>query len=158
MKRYRIGWSLIEVVIAVAILVTVSIPLIRLLTGNIASTTKVGNYAKASALLAKFVEEVKHVPFSKYQEKYAELQDGKSKPVPEDFYQDTTASVNTLKEDKEFWFEASMKASKNDFQQLVEVAINVEIFWKERGNRNQESEPTRSLRDFVLIFNSETKF
>jgi len=63
-----------------------------------------------------------------------------------------------MKADKEFWLEATMQASKNDFGQLVEISFKAEIFWRERGNRDATSEPERSLRDFALIFNPETRF
>lgn len=157
MKRSR-GWSLVEVLIAVAIIVIAFIPLIRLVSSNAVSTVKVGNYAKASGLLTKFLEEVKHVPFSRYQKNYEQLQGGEPVAVPVEFYPDTLESIKEMKEDKEFWLEATMQASKNDFGQLVEISFKAEIFWRERGNRDATSEPERSLRDFALIFNPETRF
>ena len=62
------GWSLVEVMIAVAVIVIAFIPVVNLVSSNAVSTVKVGNYAKAAGLLSKFMEEVKHVPIKKYQE------------------------------------------------------------------------------------------
>ena len=157
MKSSR-GWSLLEVLIAVAIIVIAFIPLINLVSSSAVSTVKVGNYAKASGLLTKFLEEVKHVPFSRYQKNYDQLKGGEPVAVPVEFYPDTLASIEEMKKDKEFWLEATMQAPKNDFDQLVEISFKAEIFWRERGNRDATSEPERSLRDFALIFNPETRF
>ena len=157
MKSSR-GWSLLEVLIAVAIIVIAFIPLINLVSSSAVSTVKVGNYAKASGLLTKFLEEVKHVPFSRYQKNYDQLKGGEPVAVPVEFYPDTLASIEEMKKDKEFWLEATMQASKNDFDQLVEISFKAEIFWRERGNRDATSEPERNLRDFALIFNPETRF
>ncbi|PKL46503.1 MAG: hypothetical protein CVV42_16170 [Candidatus Riflebacteria bacterium HGW-Riflebacteria-2] len=157
MKRSS-GWSLLEVLIAVAIIVIAFIPLVNLVSSNAVSTVKVGNYAKASGLLTKFLEEVKHVPFSRYQKNYDQLKGGEPVAVPVEFYADTLASIEEMKNDKEFWLEATMQASKNDFGQLVEISFKAEIFWRERGTRSDTSEPERSLRDFALIFNPETRF
>jgi len=157
MKRSR-GWSLLEVLVAVAIIVIAFIPLVNMVSSNAVSTVKVGNYAKASGLLTKLLEEVKHVPFSRYQQNYDQLQGGEPVAVPVEFYPDTLASIEEMKADKEFWLEATMQASKNDFGQLVEISFKAEIFWRERGNRDATSEPERSLRDFALIFNPETRF
>ena len=86
------------------------------------------------------------------------MQGGEPVAVPVEFYPDTIASIEEMKQDKEFWIEATMKAAKNDFGQLVEIAFKAEVFWRERGNRSETSEPERSLRDFALIFNPETRF
>jgi type II secretory pathway pseudopilin PulG len=152
------GWSLLEVLVAVAVIVIAFIPLVNMVSSNAVTTVKVGNYAKASGLLTKFLEEVKHVRFTRYQQNYEQLQGGEAVAVPVEFYPDTLASIEELKKDKEFWIEATMKASKNDFDQLVEIAFKAEIFWRERGTRNDTSEPQRSLRDFALIFNPEARF
>lgn len=62
MINKRFGVTLLEVVIAAAILAIAFIPIVNLLSSSATTTVKVGNYAKASDLLAKFMEEVKHVP------------------------------------------------------------------------------------------------
>lgn len=150
--------TLVEILIAVGIIVIAFIPVVNLVSSNAVSTVKVGNYAKASALMTKFLEEVKHTPFSEFQKDYETLRSGDSIQVPEKYYPDTLASLNELKRDKEFWIEASMKAATNDFNQLIEIAFNAEIFWKERGDKNQENEPTRSVRDYALVFNPEARY
>lgn len=134
------------------------IPVIRLVSSNAVNTVKVGNYSKASGLLTKFIEEVKHVPFKRYQEECPELMNGESVKVPEKFYADTIASINELKKDKEFWLEAQMKASKNDFGQLVEIAFTCEIRWHERGDKSATNQEERYLRDYAIIFNPESRF
>lgn len=154
----RGAFTFIEVLVAIAIIVVAFIPLVNMVSSNAVTTVKVGNYAKASGLMTKFLEEVKHVPFSAYNELFDSLKGGESIPVAEKFYPDTLASIETLKKDKEFWIEASMKASVNAYNQLVEIAFTAEIFWHERGDKSQENQPKRSLRDFALIFNPETRF
>lgn len=157
MKAIR-GFTLVEVMVAVAVIVVAFIPLVNMVSSNAVSTVKVGNYAKASGLLTKFLEEVKHVPFSRYQKNYDQLKSGEAVEVPVEFYPDTIVSIEEMQKDKEFWLEASMQASKNDFAQLVEISFKATIFWRERGKRSETSEPERSLRDFALIFNPETRF
>jgi len=152
------AFTLVEILIAVAIIVVAFIPVVNLVSSNAVSTVKVGNYAKASALMTKFLEEVKHVPFSEYHKDYDTLRSGNSIQVPEKYYPDTLASLNELKQDKEFWIEATMKASANDFDQLIEIAFNAEIFWKERGDKAQENEPNRSVKDYALVFNPEARY
>lgn len=154
----KAGFTLVEVLIAVAVIVIAFIPIVNLVSSNAVSTVKVGNYAKASGLMTKFLEEVKHIPFSVYQEQYAELQPGTPVAVPVKYYPDTLASLEELKKDKEFWIEATMKASVNDFSQLVEIAFSAEIFWHERGDKSQANEAKRSLKDFALIFNPEARY
>ncbi len=152
------GMSLLEVLIAVGIIAVAFIPLTRLISSNAVSTVKVGNYAKASELMTKFLEEVKHTPFTKYHEDFDALKPGEKISVPEKFYPDTLDSLKELKKEKEFWIEAQMKATANEFDQLVELAFTAEIFWRERGDRSQENEPVRSLKDFALLFNPETRY
>jgi Tfp pilus assembly protein PilV len=64
MSRARRGITLVEVLIAVGIIVVAFIPLVNLVSSSAVTTVKVGNYAKAAALMAKFLEEVKHIPFA----------------------------------------------------------------------------------------------
>jgi hypothetical protein len=104
------------------------------------------------------MEEVKHVPFSKYTEECPELMNGEEIPVPETFYPDTGESLKELKDDKEFWLETSMKASKNDFGQLVEIAFTCEIKWRERGDKSATEQAERNLRDYAIIFNPEARY
>lgn len=154
------GWSLVEVLIAVGIIVIAFIPVIRLVSSNAVTTVKVGNYSKAAGLLTKFMEEVKHVPFTRYQEECPELINEAPIKIPEKFYPDTLASLEEFKKekDKEFWLETSMKAAKNEFGQLVEIAFSCEIKWHERGDKSTATEPERNLRDYALIFNPETRY
>ncbi len=152
------GWSLIEILVAIAVVAIAFVPLVNLVSFNAVSTVKVGNYAKASNVLSKFMEEVKHLPIRKFQEDAPELMSGNEITVPEKFYPDTLASLAEMKKEKEFWLKASMKAVKNDFGQLVEVAVTAEVQWRERGGKEAAGEPLRNLRDFALIFNPETKF
>lgn len=154
----RFGVTLIEVVIAAAILALAFIPIVNLISSSATTTVKVGNYAKASDLLAKFMEEVKHVPMKVYEEKIPQLLAGEEATIPEEFYQDTLKSFTELKkEDKEFWLENKIKAEVNNYKQIVELGISAQITWKEKGNKEATSQPDRSLRDYALIFNSEAK-
>lgn len=152
------GLTLVEVLVAVAVIVIAFIPIVNLVSSNAVSTVKVGNYAKASGLMTKFLEEVKHIPFPVYQEQYEELQAGTPVAVPVKYYPDTLASIEEMKKDKEFWIEATMKASKNEYSQLVEIAFIVELYWHDRGDKSQTNEAKRSLKDYALIFNPEAKY
>lgn len=154
----KFGWTLVEVLVAVGIIALAFLPIINLVSSDAVTTVKVGNYAKASALLTKMIEEVKHVPFSRYQKECSELFNEEPVTIPEKFYPDTLASIETLKKDKEFWLKGSMKASKNQFEQLVEISFTAEIFWHERGDKTATDQPERQLRDYALIFNPETRF
>jgi Tfp pilus assembly protein PilV len=151
------GWSLVEILIAVGVIVIAFLPLVNLISSNAVSTAKIGNYSKASGLLTKFMEEVKHVPFSRYIEECPELGEEPVK-IPDKFYPDTIASLEELKKDKEFWLENSMKASRNSFGQLVEISFTCEIRWHEKGDKSVTNQEVRKLRDFALIFNPETRY
>jgi Tfp pilus assembly protein PilV len=152
------GWSLVEILVAVGVIVIAFLPLINLISTNAVSTAKIGNYSKASGLLTKFMEEVKHVPFSRYQEECPALGDGNPIKIPEKFYPDTKASLEELKKDKEFWIDNSMKASKNEFGQLVEIAFTCEIKWHDKGQKDASGQEERILRDYAIIFNPETRY
>lgn len=152
------GWSLVEILVAVGVIVIAFLPLINLISTNAVSTAKIGNYSKASGLLTKFMEEVKHVPFSRYQEECPGLGDGNPIKIPEKFYPDTKASLEELKKDKEFWIDNSMKASKNEFGQLVEIAFTCEIKWHDKGQKDATGQEERILRDYAIIFNPETRY
>lgn len=152
------GWSLVEILIAVGVIVVAFIPLVSMISTNAVSTAKVGNYSKASGLLTKFMEEVKHVPFTRYQEECPELGEETPIVIPTKFYPDTLASLEELKVDKEFWLENSMKAAKNEFGQLVEIAITCEIKWHDKGNKEAGGQEERFLRDYAIIFNPETRY
>lgn len=152
------GLTMVEVLVAIAIIVIAFVPLVNLISSNAVTTVKVGNYAKASGLLTKFMEEVKHIPIKKFQEDAPDIMNGNPIDVPVAFYPDTIASLEEMKKEKEFWLKASMKAAKNEVGQLVEIAISAEVLWHERGDKTAANEPVRNLRDFALIFNNETRF
>ncbi|MEW6709067.1 MAG: hypothetical protein AB1403_04525 [Candidatus Riflebacteria bacterium] len=154
----RKGWSLVEVLIAAGVIVIAFIPLVNLVSTNAVSTAKMGYYSMASGVLTKFMEEVKHVPFSRYQTECPELSGGTPIKVPEKFFPDTIASLNELKKDKEFWLEHSMKAAKNEYGQLVEIAFTCEIRWHEKGDKSATGQEERKLRDYALIFNPESRY
>jgi len=152
------GLTMVEVLVAIAIIVIAFIPLVNLISSNAVTTVKVGNYARASGVLTKFMEELKHIPIKKFQEDAPDIMSGNPIDVPVAFYPDTVASLEELKKEKEFWLKASMKAAKNEAGQLVEIAISAEVLWHERGDKTASNEPVRNLRDFALIFNIETRF
>ena len=62
------GLTMVEVLVAIAIIVIAFIPLVNLISSNAVTTVKVGNYARASGVLTKFMEELKHIPIKKFQE------------------------------------------------------------------------------------------
>lgn len=156
--RQKLGVTLIEIVVAAAILALAFIPIVNLISKSAVSTVKVGNYAKASDLLSKFMEEVTYHPMALYEEKLPQLLEGGEVVITDEFYTQTSKSIEDLaKEDKEFWIEAKAKAETNKYKQIVELGIYAQISWHERGQKDATGEAERSLRDYSLIFNSEAR-
>lgn len=152
------GITLVEIVVAAAILALAFIPVVNLISRSATSTVKVGNYAKASDLLAKLMEELTYHPMGLYEEKLPKLLDGSEVQIGEEFYSQTVKNLQELaKDDKEFWVEAKAKAETNKHKQIVELGIYAQISWNERGQKTATGEPERSLRDYSLIFNSEAR-
>ncbi|RCK79035.1 MAG: hypothetical protein OZSIB_0377 [Candidatus Ozemobacter sibiricus] len=154
------GFTLVEIMVAVAIVAIAFIPILGLITTDYTLATKTVNQSKGGALVSKLIEEVKHVPFATYQKECPELLQEKPLPIPEKYYPETSASLLALKQaaDREYWLEATMQGAKNEAGQLVEIYFQAEIRWRDRGGRETTTQEERRLRAAALIFNPETKF
>jgi hypothetical protein len=160
MKRCKPGVTLLEIVIAAFILAVALIPILRMVDFGAVSTAKVGHYAKATRLAQELIEECKHVPFKVYQRHYADLASGDSFTVHPQFYKETAKSIEsffTENEDtmKDYGCEANLKARKNELEQIVEVWFEVEIFWRDKGRKENENSGRRVVRAGNAYYNAE---
>lgn len=143
--KNRKASSLIEVVIAILILACAFFPILRVVDYGSVSTAKIGNYAKATRLAQELIEECKHVPFSQWKKFHVP-----ENPEPnlvidfdtinEDFYKGTKKSIDeffnseeTKDKIKEFTCEAKAKIFLNEYKQIYEIWIQVEISWYDMG-------------------------
>ncbi len=154
------GATLLEIVIAAFILAVAFIPILRLVDFGSTSTAKVGHYAKATRLAQELIEECKHVPFKVYQKHYSDLASGNSFDVHPQFYKETAKSIESFfKENidamKDYGCTATLKAKKNDLDQIVEVWFEVEIFWRDKGTKEDERFGRRVVRAGNAYYNSE---
>jgi len=160
MKNARHGVTLLEIVIAAFILAVAFIPILRLVDFGSASTAKVGHYAKATRLAQELIEECKHVPFNVYQKHYSDLASGNTFDVHPQFYKETAKSIESFFAEnidsiKDYGCSATLKAKKNDLDQIVEVWFEVEIFWRDKGKKEDERFGRRVVRAGNAYFNSE---
>lgn len=154
------GVTLLEIVIAAMILGIAFIPILRMVDFGSVSTTKVGHYAKATRLAQELIEECKHVPFKVYQKQYADLGSGESFDVHPQFYKETAKSIEAFFEEnqdsmKDYGCIATLKAKKNALEQIIEVWFEVEIFWRDKGQKDDERFGRRIVRAGNAYFNSE---
>lgn len=154
------GITLLEIVIAASVLALAFIPILRVVDFGAVSTSKLGHYAKATKLVQELIEECKHVPFKVYQRHYQDLASGNTFDVHPQFYKETGKSIEAFFEEnkdfmKDYGCEAHLKAKKNDLEQIVEVWFEVEIFWRELGNKDNDKAPLRSVRCANAYYNSE---
>ncbi|GAB4269716.1 MAG: hypothetical protein Kow0029_05920 [Candidatus Rifleibacteriota bacterium] len=159
MKR-KSGVSLLEIVISAFILAVALIPILRLVDFGSVSTAKVGHYAKATRLAQELIEECKHVPFKVYQKHYADLASGESFTVHPQFYKETAKSIEAFFEEnkdtmKDYGCNANLKAKKNDLDQISEVWFEVEIFWRDKGKKEDERFGRRIVRAGNAYYNAE---
>ncbi|MDD3148560.1 MAG: hypothetical protein PHD82_14800 [Candidatus Riflebacteria bacterium] len=159
-RPQKYGATLIEIVIAAFILAVAFIPILRLVDFGSVSTAKTGHYAKATRLAQELVEECKHVPFKVYQKHYSDLASGNSFDVHPQFYKETAKSIETFFTEnkdslKDYGCTATLKAKKNDLDQIVEVWFEVEIFWRDKGKKEDERFGRRVVRAGNSYYNSE---
>lgn len=156
----RFGVTLLEIVISALIMAVAFIPILRLVNFGGTSTQKVGHYAKATRLAQEMIEECKHVPFKVYQRHYADLASGGSFAVNPQFYKETAKSIEAFFEEnndtmKDYGCNANLKAKKNDLEQIVEVWFEVEIFWRDKGSKDNENLSKRVVRAGNAYYNAE---
>ncbi len=159
-SRKRTGVTLLEIVIAAFVLAIAFIPILRLVDFGAVSTSKLGHHAKATKLVQELIEECKHVPFKVYQRHYQDLASGNTFDVHPQFYKETGKSIEAFFEEnkdfmKDYGCKAFLKAKKNDLEQIVEVWFEVEIFWRDRGGKDNEDSPLRAVRCGNAYYNSE---
>jgi hypothetical protein len=154
------GLSLLEIVISAFIIAVAFIPIIRTVDYGATSTAKIGHYAKATRLAQELIEECKHVPFKVYQRHYTDLTTGESFTVHPQFYKETSKSIETFFEEnsdtmKDYGCEANLTVRKNDLDQIIEVWFEVEIFWRDKGTKDDERFGRRVVRAANAYYNSE---
>jgi prepilin-type N-terminal cleavage/methylation domain-containing protein len=154
------GVTLLEILIAAFILAIAFIPILRTVDYGTTSTAKVGHYAKATRLAQELIEECKHVPFKVYQKHYSDLASGDSFTVHPQFYKETSKSIEAFFEEnsdtmKDYGCEANLTARKNDLDQITEVWFEVEIFWRDKGTKDDERFGRRVVRAGNAYYNAE---
>lgn len=137
--------TLIEVVIAILILACAFFPILRVVDYGSVSTAKIGNYAKATRLAQELIEECKHVPFSLWKKFHVPENPEPNQiidfdTINEDFYKGTKESIKAFAEEektkdkiKEFKCEAKAKLFLNEYKQIYEIWLEVEISWYDMG-------------------------
>lgn len=158
--RRKYGVTLLEIVIAAFILAIAFIPILRVVDFGATSTAKIGHYAKATRLAQELIEECKHVPFKVYQREYEELASGESFTVHPQYYKETNKSIEAFFEEnkdtmKDYGCIANLKAKKNKLEQITEVWFEVEIFWRDKGSKDDETFGRRLVRAGNAYYNAE---
>lgn len=160
LSHRKYGATLLEIVIAAFILAIAFIPILRLVDFGSVSTAKTGHYAKATRLAQELIEECKHVPFKVYQKNYNDLASGNTFDIHPQFYKETAKSIESFFTEnidslKDYGCTATLKAKKNDLDQIVEVWFEVEIFWRDKGLKEDERAGRRVVRAGNAYYNSE---
>ncbi|MBI3038298.1 hypothetical protein HYY75_04480 [bacterium] len=123
------GVTLLEIVIASAIIVIAFIPIMTLISTGSKSTAKSGNLSKATRLVQELIEECRHVSFKEYPLKSIdEFRDLNKKSL------------------KDFLFSANLRFCKNDLKQIKEVWLEAEIQWRDIGRTDGENTANNELR------------
>lgn len=146
--------------ISVFILAIAFIPILRLVDFSAVSTARVGNIARASRLAQQLIEECKHVPFRVYQEHYTDLDEGDDFSIHPQFYQETAASIEDFFTDnrdsfRNYGVNANLRVRKNDLDDIVEVWFEVEIYWRQLGDKDDDSLSKSLVRASNAYYNSE---
>jgi len=158
--RLRSGISLLEVVICALIMAVAFIPVLRLVSVGSTYTVNIGNNARAARLTQQLIEECKHVPFQVYQQTYAGLENGGKFIISEHFYQDTNKSIEQFWQDnkdafRQYGLDANLRAIVNDFQQIVEIWFEVEIFWEDIAGGDGDGPGRRIVKAGGAYYNPE---
>lgn len=158
----RLGFTFLEVIIAAVILALAFFPIMRVVDFGGVSTVKINNSSKAARLAQELIEECKHVPFRVYQTNpnYAGLADGASFDIQPDYYQKTRKSIEEFRDAnkqslKDFAYLAKLKIKKNGVNQIKEIWFEVEISWREKGKKDDTTQPLRKVRAGNAAYNAE---
>jgi len=147
------GLSMLEIVIAAAIVAIAFIPLLSTLQYGNKATVKINNFGKAAKLAQGLIEECKHIPFSLYKQDYLALGKDEWFDVNPLYYPKTTDSIAAFKTElKSLKWDADLKIVK-DGEQIREVWIKVHASWEE-GDGTTKLKP-RELRLANAIRNTD---
>lgn len=162
--RGRRGITLLEILIAAAIMAVAFIPLTRLVGFGTTSQTKTSNLSRATRLAQELIEECKHVPVSTYGEvatyKAAPALPAQKMDIMEDLYPKTKASIaefvaQNAKSIKDFKVTAQLQLVKTGLNQIKEIWFFVEIEWVDKGTIDQGNPTRRMVRAGNALFNPE---
>lgn len=128
------GVTLMEILIGVFIIAIAFIPILSAVQFGNRSTVKINNYSKATKLAQGLIEECKHVPIKKYQDKVKATTDGSLTAVDKEFFPQSSKEFLDFGQSlKEFAYVAQMKVLRHpdDKEKIREIWIQVEVNWKE---------------------------
>jgi len=139
------GLTLIEILIAVAIITMAFFPIMSTVQFGNKSTVKINNYSKATHIAQGLIEECKHVPVKIYQETptYKDLLEGNWELVSEDFYPKSKKEFEAFQSEiKSLTYKPELKIIRNpeNNDQIKEIWIRVQITWKE-GDGTTDQKP-----------------
>lgn len=159
-RTLRAGVTLVEILIAVAIVAIAFFPIISTIQYGNKSTVKVNNYSRATKLAQGLIEECRHVPFKIYQETptYKDLPEDQWELVGEDFFPKTRSELPAFQaEIKSLQLKPELKLIRNpdNTSQIKEIWFRVHISWKE-GDGTTDNKP-REVTVGNALHNSEAE-
>jgi len=152
--RIRGGMTLLEILIAAAIIAIALIPILRSVQFGNKATVKINNYSEVAKLAQGLIEECKHIPFNRYRDNYKGLAKDKWETVNQNYYPKTYEGIDQFKKLlKSLELNAQLKLVKKD-ETIREIWIQVSATWKE-GDGTTDNAP-RELRLANAIRNPES--
>lgn len=153
--------TMLEIVIAAAIIAIAFIPILSSIQYGGKSTVKVNNYSKAMRLAQGLVEETRHVPMKVIEKDYTGLADDKWETLSDQYYPKTMVALNEFKSQlKELQWSGQLKLRKEkvtpgDQEVIKEVWVRVEANWTEGDETFKRV--TRQIRLSNAIYNSDSE-
>ena len=159
-RKGEIGFSLVEVMIAIAIVVIGLFAFLRLASRGYAFTTSYNHEAKAAQLLHQLLEETSFVPFAEINRVCGSSLQNEWIDIPELLYPKTLESLADFrsaqsKSWKDFGHTAKIKARRNELGQIVLLSMKVSLSWRVLGKVDNQSSPLREVRDGTIVSNPE---
>jgi len=148
------GVTLIEILIAVAIVGVAFLAILSAVQYGNKSTVKISNYSKAMRIAQEFIEEFRHHPISMFladgdivkAQNWFEANAGKYCPK-------SMQSVEAFKKElKSLKFEPQVKVTKSPSEMISNILLKVNIDWKE-GDGTTEGTKVRQIRLANAIHN-----
>jgi prepilin-type N-terminal cleavage/methylation domain-containing protein len=162
MKSYNRtrGFTLIEILVALAIIVFGFTAVMRLVSSGYEFTVSGNQRAKANRLLQELIEEAMFVPIAEYTRFYGTNLGVSWIDLVDRFYPKAHKSLNEFrsaneKSWKEFAFEAQVKARKNELGQVVLLSLVAKIQWREQGRIGNQASPLREITAGTIVSNPE---